>query len=274
MAEELVYHYTSVESLFQIVKSRRFRLGNIFFMNDSMEVKWCFNLALEMMKDRGGERFDAISDQIRQARFEYIFCVCFSAVDDDLSQWRGYADDGRGVVIGVDISKVIEGIPGCVKAIKVEYEEEIQKAEVDEMLQEFLATPQGESGVVEEIHRFMMHNRLSTLAVNHKNPASSREQETRLVLRPSFDRPSGMNDQRYAEACLAKFPHGVEFWPRGGSLVPYADIDLPLEAIRSIRLGPKFGGGMAKDAMQLFLSKEGVSENVIENISRSVASYR
>ena len=30
------------------------------------------------------------------------FCVCFSGSKDKLSQWRGYAQDGKGIAIGFD----------------------------------------------------------------------------------------------------------------------------------------------------------------------------
>lgn len=30
------------------------------------------------------------------------FCVCFSESKDKLSQWRGYAQDGKGIAIGFD----------------------------------------------------------------------------------------------------------------------------------------------------------------------------
>ena len=30
------------------------------------------------------------------------FCVCFSESRDQLSQWRGYAQDGNGMAIGFD----------------------------------------------------------------------------------------------------------------------------------------------------------------------------
>lgn len=35
------------------------------------------------------------------------FCVCFSESKDKLSQWRGYAQDGKGIAIGFD-KKVLE----------------------------------------------------------------------------------------------------------------------------------------------------------------------
>lgn len=273
MAEELVYHYTSVESLYHIVKSRRFRLGSIFFMNDSMEVQWCFDLALTMMKERK-EEFGVLIDLIQKRGFEHIFCGCFSALCDDLSQWRGYADDGRGVAIGVDISKVTDGntsnVLHSLERVNVVYKEEEQKAEVNKLLTEHLGLAKTEVQHGEFIRQLGTYVKLSSLAVKCKTPAFAAEEETRLVLRPTIP----MRDWRYDKKSVKTFPHGIEFLSRGGSLVPYADIDLPLEAIGSLHLGPKFGDEMAEVALQLFLSKEGVVEHVIEGMVRSEASYR
>ncbi len=41
-----------------------------------------------------------------------VYCTCFSGVDDDLSQWRGYGADGTGVCIEFDLRKLIEGLDG------------------------------------------------------------------------------------------------------------------------------------------------------------------
>jgi len=38
------------------------------------------------------------------------YVACFSEKEDDLSQWRGYADDGRGMVIGFDRQKLCNNI--------------------------------------------------------------------------------------------------------------------------------------------------------------------
>jgi hypothetical protein len=40
-----VYHYTKTSVLKQIVQNQEFRLSNVFFMNDHLEVNWLFRLA-------------------------------------------------------------------------------------------------------------------------------------------------------------------------------------------------------------------------------------
>ena len=41
-----------------------------------------------------------------------VYCTCFSDKGDDLSQWRGYGDDGAGVCIRYDLAKLISELDG------------------------------------------------------------------------------------------------------------------------------------------------------------------
>jgi hypothetical protein len=59
---------------------------------------------------------DDISDMmqlaIKEADALEVYCTCFSDVGDDLSQWRGYGDDGAGVCIEFDLDKLLDGLDG------------------------------------------------------------------------------------------------------------------------------------------------------------------
>ena len=133
------FHYTSTEALFEIVRSGRFRLSNIFFMNDYMEVDWCCNLALKMMENRKEDEFDRLFELVQQRGFDYIFCGCFSTLHDDLSQWRGYADDGRGVAIGVTLSQLVASDEsGILESMRMVYDEAKQDGAISKLLSDFL----------------------------------------------------------------------------------------------------------------------------------------
>jgi hypothetical protein len=41
-----------------------------------------------------------------------VYCACFSAVDDDLSQWRGYGDNGSGVCLAYNLADLLEKLDG------------------------------------------------------------------------------------------------------------------------------------------------------------------
>lgn len=275
MADAAVYHYTTLQALCEIVKSKRFRLSNVFFMNDYMEVEWCFNLAREMMVKQSPKRFAPLLRRIQERGFQHVYCGCFSSPKDDLSQWRGYADDGRGVAIEVDLPHVIKVNNVYVERIEVNYSVDEQKAHLDRILQGFLK-PIKKGGLAERLGErgkvAFAHFNLSVYAMQCKNPAFAGEKETRLIVRTS-ERDAEIV-WRYDEELAHEFPHGIDFRMRGGTVVPFVEIDLPLDAVRSIWLGPRFGEDMAEVALQLFLSKEGVPERVVRNLRRSRASYR
>lgn len=41
-----------------------------------------------------------------------VYCASFSAVDDDLSQWRGYGDNGSGVCLAYDLMELLGHLDG------------------------------------------------------------------------------------------------------------------------------------------------------------------
>lgn len=269
MADRPVYHYTSVQVLFEIVRSRRFRLSNVFFMNDYMEVEWLFSLADKRMEERKAESFDNLQTFTRERGFDHVFCGCFSRLKDDLSQWRGYADDGRGVCVGVDLERVTQANQKTLLRIEeVEYDQDVQRRKVDDILDEFQRELSGRNPRHAGARSFFC---LGRLANSSKNPAFCKEQEVRLVLAPAQwpTRPKWI----YKDHHLESLPHGIDFCTRRGRIVPYAEITFPVEAIRRILLGPRFGTPMEERGLQLFLSKSGLHERTVRNIKRSEASY-
>jgi hypothetical protein len=83
------------------------------FMNDAQEFvrgKDVIDNELRTFPDDEITRRMRLS--IRDADALGVYCTCFSAVDDDLSQWRGYGDDGFGVCIEFDLGKLVTGLDG------------------------------------------------------------------------------------------------------------------------------------------------------------------
>ena len=121
MEIECLYHYCSNEKCFDILKSHSLRLCDIKKSSDYREVTLFFpNLIFEIEDLYGSDPFeftymrknglDAFLDMTRDSYFYWQKCfdtgmfsnfvVCFSEKADALSQWRGYANDGKGCSIG------------------------------------------------------------------------------------------------------------------------------------------------------------------------------
>lgn len=149
----IVYHYCSLESLNSILKNRSLRLTNILKSNDSMEISWIcryydaeFKRAYENASDLFRSKISSerlmgyvklFTDEFfneNHADFRY-YVTCFSYQNDLLSQWRGYADDGRGAAIGFDLDVLKEVVtvspeiskPSIVSLHKISYSETEQR---------------------------------------------------------------------------------------------------------------------------------------------------
>ena len=99
----LLYHYCSTETFVSIVTSRTIRLSSLTLSNDSQEGAVIRDVLLKLANESEINPY-ALQRLEKQLRSAYEFFdglgFCLSEREDLLSQWRGYADDGRGVCIG------------------------------------------------------------------------------------------------------------------------------------------------------------------------------
>ena len=90
-----LYHYTSIATLHNILKSKQFWLGNTATMNDKKEVKLCENIP----SDKLGKCDSFFQKVYARIDNEYPYAMCFSRLEDDAAQWERYADNAEGVCI-------------------------------------------------------------------------------------------------------------------------------------------------------------------------------
>jgi hypothetical protein len=103
----MLYHYCSTEGFFNILTSHCIWLSENSCTNDRYEMRMLdgvFYKALSNLTERVG----LVQEQEKQAIACYEgskmfnFLGCFSKESNILSQWRNYADDANGFVIGFD----------------------------------------------------------------------------------------------------------------------------------------------------------------------------
>jgi len=92
-----VYRYTSLKALFEMLKSKKYRLNGIVGMNDPTEIDY--------FEDYVGEDFFNFSHKEKND----IFISSCSALGDDLTMWRLYGDNAKGVCIEFDVQWNDEG---------------------------------------------------------------------------------------------------------------------------------------------------------------------
>jgi DUF2971 family protein len=100
-----LYHYTNAAGFLEIVRSgRRLHATQHQYLNDRGEVSFGFEVALDVLMHMEDELPPEVNRQtkakIEEFRNKDLFLACLSERHDVLSQWRAYADDGKGYCIG------------------------------------------------------------------------------------------------------------------------------------------------------------------------------
>lgn len=253
-----IYHYTDVSSALAIIESGKLWFTERAHLNDTLELQYGLRIGHEMfekaVRSAGAtvpqQAADHLMGEIRQGLVEYGYWVAsFSYVDDDLSEWRSYADDGRGVCLGfslqaLDMRMFASEISALLNFLRfpVKYDEpELRRllcphinATVDLLLKVNLPSmpsysqPYGRALLYErDVLRTMMSG-LYLNAMMHKHHAYQHEKEYRL----------GLNAWRLKVEPDAH--HKVRV--RNGEIVGYLDLPIPnwnvAQVLTRINVGP------------------------------------
>ena len=105
-----LFHYTPSGSLIPIINSQCMFATERHFLNDPQEFQWGLTAFREQLSTTTRHLYSAefikqIKSALRDDTYQDampLFVISFSANPDLLSQWRAYADDGKGFAIGFD----------------------------------------------------------------------------------------------------------------------------------------------------------------------------
>lgn len=112
-----IYHYCSMDVAISILKNKEFWLFPTEKMNDTTETIYIDELInshiQELQSQHSTGLLEDILDFTALHKSERRFCSCFSEKRDLLSQWRAYADMGKGVSIGIhsESLNLLSGFP-------------------------------------------------------------------------------------------------------------------------------------------------------------------
>lgn len=135
----ILYHYCDSDSFLSICKTRKIWFNDLFHMNDSLEMHWGYHIwekvANILIPKYGIDFIDEIDNHIHNCgKNLFLLSMSFTTERDILCQWRGYADNGNGYVIGFSNHDLMN-LP--VRKIQVIYEENEQIEKFKSMV-EFL----------------------------------------------------------------------------------------------------------------------------------------
>ena len=269
---EHIYHYTSVEGFFEIVKSKTLWLSDYSYLNDKRElthgIELIQDVAAELQKDEIRQpAIDLLDTWIRDIGQIHRVCIAsFSADGDSLSQWRSYGS----VALGFEPRDVSLHAHGT-NLQRVEYDRDKQRAlartYLHHLREAYMVDSEGNrlERIPDVYHRT---DRLIELIAFFKDPAFSVENEYRLAY---IEYPQTF-DSLGIEAPAKRFrvsrsrilPYVVS-----SEIEPFPGNERPLE-IREVVLGPETDN-LLERGIREFLQSENLSEVVVR---RSTVPYR
>ncbi len=136
-----LYHYTDLSSLVGIISCEEFWMSNLFYQNDKDEYEIGLNnfrAVLEKIKKKYSSDkkitifLNSLDSALELLSRQSVYTLSLSEEPDLISQWRGYADNCKGVRIELsDFSKMKE--PG-VQLLPCLYNSEDHEKYVEELV--------------------------------------------------------------------------------------------------------------------------------------------
>jgi hypothetical protein len=115
----MLFHYTGGDSLIKIIKSGSLWATHVSCVNDQLELRYGQSLLLQAFRKlketeqlSNDESFliEILEQRLSEDRTNTSdwFITCFSAKEDDLSQWRAYGAGEGGYAIGFKVSQLVQ----------------------------------------------------------------------------------------------------------------------------------------------------------------------
>ena len=263
-----IYHYTDPNGLIGIVSEGQLWATDIRYLNDSSEIRHTEEVHKRFLNEvyagqpEGSTRRQLASAALggRSSLQDFIdtYVVCFSAVDELLSQWNTYGARGSGFSIGFDRKKITEAIlpptpkpaktwdeveiPPQVRLVKVTYSEEQQRKEFQRVFDAYHDGALTTASSQEEIKKCA--RAIVDIAANSasyfKHHCFEAEQEWRIVITTLPGRSN------------------VQFRSSARTVIPYVKIPLEkkgLLPITSVRIGPTLNQELSERSVKSLLLK-------------------
>jgi hypothetical protein len=257
---EILYHYTTIDAMMKIAKSRKIWATSISYLNDSSEGDHLLSMIRNRLKDllQKHSLDNSVLEPLSYTGTEIEnrpFITSFSADGNSLPQWRSYCANGNGVAIGFRVSslpqfiqtKTTEGERSTILFIrlkKVDYtpvsgalpiiDSEIAElvAQVDEMGPSSEGRTSPRRSGREDDFAAVAH----MAACSRKHHSFINEHEYRLIADPTF-----MN------------AGDLQFRSARSTLVPYIELSIPTtDFIAEVVIGPSSNTELSLQAVHAF----------------------
>lgn len=302
ISQPSIYHYTSINGIKEILRSKKLWFTHIDYMNDRDEVI----AGAEQLRKVGLENYAGQYSEILKSEAEQIskqdhkaFVCCFSQKRDELSMWNYYTKDinNQGYNLGFDYKKLVVSvlknnpeIHGCKFTFgKVDYciNEDTYATQmyhnsidnISEALLKFaslicnekvddsiLKKDKPEYPFVKYYGEEPIFRRAPSLDVLFlmKRPCFSVEEEFRIVIQVTKDALVELEKRK-------KYKYRIS----NGLLVPYLDLDIDTDALSGATLSPTVNQDLAERSIKDYCNFCNIDINVLsEGIVKSKIPVR
>ena len=271
---KLLYHYTSIDNLYNILKPNEeglisIRATHASFMNDPLE----YNYAISVIKDSMIKYEDKNNIKERKSTHFFSgetdfftsiafgsgepFILSFSEQQNDLSMWRAYGKDGTGVSIGFDFDELNKyanksSIGKLIGFVKCAYDKE--------------ATFEAMIEIWGEIYdNFLIYDNRPALKLSNSLLPWI------IIIKLCFMAKQNFYKTEKEWRLCTSNSKDYEIKVRNNILVPFIKHLFPKEIIKQIVIGPCLDKTQSKKGLEMFLNKY---EYKIDSIIESDISYR
>ncbi|HIV37971.1 MAG TPA: DUF2971 domain-containing protein [Candidatus Blautia avicola] len=280
--DQILYHYCGLDAFLSIIKNSTLWLSDIRKSNDYLECVYCRDKINEKIRgflEDDKEALEAwdfgynINSDLSMDMISYV--ACFSENKDQLSQWRGYADNGAGIAVGFSresFADLKEAAPSHISFRKVIYDEKEQEKFIERIARESIKAM--ETKPVAQVAAELNQNYRLQFPVL-KNASFEEEAEWRIIFNDSFSK----RKRHVGKNILFS---GIRYTVREKRLVSYIEMDfskLKYNAIKEIWIGPKAEVEIQDilhllDVYGYYDDVENYNESAPIKIAHSASSYR
>ena len=280
--DQILYHYCGLDAFLSIIKNSTLWLSDIRKSNDYLECVYCRDKINEKIRgflEDDKEALEAwnfgynINSDLSMDMISYV--ACFSENKDQLSQWRGYADNGAGIAVGFSresFADLKEAAPSHISFRKVIYDEKEQEKFIERIARESIKAM--ETKPVAQVAAELNQNYRLQFPVL-KNASFEEEAEWRIIFNDSFSK----RKRHVGKNILFS---GIRYTVREKRLVSYIEMDfskLKHNAIKEIWIGPKAEVEIQDilhllDVYGYYDDVENYNESAPIKIAHSASSYR
>lgn len=259
-SKKLGYHYCSVDTFMQIIENKTLWLSHSRTMNDKLECVYILDILKQVIEDVNYQDNSekSILNEIEKScknNVDYPYITSLSKNKDLLSQWRAYGDNGKGVAIGLDLSKIPHkdllgnGDPASNIIIdEVCYKTKTIYSILKKMLETipYLTDKYIErKPIVEYICQF-----IKILSAFTKNSTFSEEKEYRICYFPCY---RYLLKNLYKENVEIEQHLDLKFRTKNSEIISYFEYNFSDDVVSEIVLGPTTR--VNKNQLTLFLSQ-------------------